>query len=677
MTYNYDDRYIFQTKYSDHNQYYNDLSNRNIIGQEQNYFSYLEGNNGLQTNYGNIHRNQMVNNPLQKRNKTQKNEVANKKNFENSNLNQPKRNINKSPMNIYNKNIIKNPGQNIYNINKVNIIPKKEIKKEIRAPNPVPDFQNNYNSNKININLNKEIKKEIRAQNPVSDFQKNYNSNKININLNKEIKKEIKAPNPVSDFQNNYNSNKINFNSKKEINKEINASNPVSDFNKDLLKVLIYIYFYEKYEKIVTDNKNKNIFVNDNKNNNFYLINPDWLKNLKKFYNYDKIQKNLESIGNNYNYNEIDLFIDNFVNILSKEEILAKDAVFPDDLKKVNKISTSLIKINDIIFTAPGIILPSKIMDIIKSWDENIKRNIKPKKFVFKPGLVYYINPNKIIVGNLDKSTALFTPKYIFAFNKNLESSESEQITKIPINDYIAQRKCKHEKTGQAQQLLNEEDQPIGTLFIMKENSPRPKSQQNYIQELNQNKKKISDLIKKNINLNNQIKILNNKLNEKNIENQNIKKELETLKQGNNSLNNNIQDINNEFDLKNKENEINQLKSKLKENQNTLNALNAKNKLLQKEIFDNKKYIENSKKKENNLLEEINKKNKEILNMKDIINKQNNYNKEINDLKHELKQKIDQIANIKKDFENLENKNKQLIQQNNDKELELNKIKLD
>ena len=377
MTYHHD-QYIFKTNNSNYNQLYNNLPNPNIIEHEQKYLAYLEGNNRIQTNFnGNIYRNQMVNNQSQKRSNTNQYKVINKKYLENSNPNQPKRIINKSPMNINNNYIMKNPGQNNYNINnKVNIIPKKEIKKEMNVPNTVPDFQNNYNSNKIHINSKKEIKKEIRAPNTVPDYQNNYNTNKININLNKEIKKEIRAPNIVPDF------------------------------NKDLLKVFIYIYFYEKYEKIITDNKNKNIFVNDNKNNNFYLINPDWLKNLKKFYNYDKIQKNLESIGNNYNYNEIDLFIDSFVNILSKEEILAKDAVFPDDLKKVNKISTSLNKINDIIFTAPGIILPSKIMDIIKSWDENIKRNIKPKKFVFKPGLVYYINLNKIIVGNLDKSTA-------------------------------------------------------------------------------------------------------------------------------------------------------------------------------------------------------------------------------------------------------------------------------
>ena len=46
-------------------------------------------------------------------------------------------------------------------------------------------------------------------------------------------------------------------------------------------------------------------------------------------------------------------------------------------------------------------------------------------------------------------------------------------------------------------------------------------------------------------------------------------------------------------------------------------------------------------------------------------------------MKQELNQKNEEIFNIKKELESSENKNKQLVQQNNDKELELNKITLD
>ena len=614
------DFYNFKTNYS--NQYLNNLNNlpnQNIIGQEQYNFDYLVGNNRLQTNYyANKYRNQIVNNPPQKRSNTNQNKVTNKKYFENSNQNKQIRNINQSPMNINNNNVMKNTGQSNYNINKIKSNPKNKIEKEIKATNPASDFQNNYNSNKIKIKPKKD-------------------------------------------------------------EKEIKAQNPASDFDKDLLKVFIYYYFYEKYEKIVPNDKNKNIFINGNKN--FYLINQDWLNNLKNTYGYEQLKKRLESLAKNYNYNNVESFIGNNLKMLSEENIIKKDAVF-QDLKNVKKICTGVDNKNNIKFTGPGIILPSKIMDIIKSWDENVK-NIIPKYFIFKFGLVYYINnfnPGKIIVGNLDKSTALFKPKYIFAFSIKLEKSEIEQITSNRINDYIAKRKCYHEKEGQPQQLKNEEEQPIGTLIILEEDISIEQLKKKYNQMENQYKKRNKELVNKHNNLVKRINNLIKQLKGEKDENQKIKKELDTLKQENASLKNNIQEKNNEFDIdnsKNKEDEINQLKVKLEENQNILSTLNEKNKSLQKENDDNKKYIENSKKKENNLLEEINKKDNEISNMKDIINKQNNYNKEINDLKQEIKQKIAQIANIKKDVENLENKNKQLIQQNNDKELELNKIKLD
>lgn len=58
--------------------------------------------------------------------------------------------------------------------------------------------------------------------------------------------------------------------------------------------------------------------------------------------------------------------------MLSEENIIKKDAVF-QDLKNVKKICTGVDNKNNIKFTSPGIILPSKIMDIIKSWDENVK----------------------------------------------------------------------------------------------------------------------------------------------------------------------------------------------------------------------------------------------------------------------------------------------------------------
>ena len=210
---------------------------------------------------------------------------------------------------------------------------------------------------------------------------------------------------------------------------------------------------------------------------------------------------------------------------------------------------------------------------MIKSWDENVKNNIKPKYFVFKFGLVYYINLDKIIVGNLDKETALFTPKYIFIYDKNKGNAEIPKITSVPINEYIAQRKCQQQKFDQLQLLKNEVGQPIGSLIIIKWKTPKLQPNKNLAQKGNIFDKRINDLIKKKNTFVKQINDLNKKLNEKNIENENIKKELQNLKEENVSLKKNIQDKNNEFDLynpKEKENELNQVKAELKETQNNL-----------------------------------------------------------------------------------------------------------
>ncbi len=123
----------------------------------------------------------------------------------------------------------------------------------------------------------------------------------------------------------------------------------------------------------------------------------------------------------------------------------------------------------------------------------------------------------------MNKNTALFTPKYIFTYDKNKGNPEIPKITSIPINDYIAQRKCDQKKLLQL--LLNEIGKPIGSLIIIERKTPIPPSNNDLNQKGNQCNKRINDLIKKNNNFVRHINDLNKKLNEKNKENENIKKE--------------------------------------------------------------------------------------------------------------------------------------------------------
>ena len=69
----------------------------------------------------------------------------------------------------------------------------------------------------------------------------------------------------------------------------------------DILYALISIYYYEK--TLWLNNKKESIF---NEHNFYYLINPNWIINFKKLYNYQILSQYLKHINSNgkpINYN--------------------------------------------------------------------------------------------------------------------------------------------------------------------------------------------------------------------------------------------------------------------------------------------------------------------------------------------------------------------------------------
>ena len=313
----------------------------------------------------------------------------------------------------------------------------------------------------------------------------------------------------------------------------------------------------------------------------------------------------------------------------------------------------------------------------------------------------------------MQRNIAMFTPEYIFEYDKNVEKSEKDKLYQIPINDYIIQRKCYLHIFNQVQKLINEQGQPIGSLLILNRkipSSPTRKNNINMVQknneaqkndrmrnnmevkkniEMENQKKKQAELINNNNNLNNQINYLKQELNKKDIQNQNIKNELNKLKKENAIMIRkniekkilSIQSIEsimypmkkNEIELlnfKQKENQYIQINKDLQEKQNVLNQLKETYNKLSKNVAD----LSRMKDK---LDEEINQKKREISNINDIINLKNNYDKEIKKLNLELKQKNDQLSNIDSIKNDFENKNKELLKQYNAKEMDLNNIKLE
>jgi hypothetical protein len=498
------------------------------------------------------------------------------------------------------------------------------------------DFRNRNNLNKNQMNLN----------NNNMDFR---NGNNIYKNRMNEVNNRVQNDFYFKQFEG----------TKKQIpaQKKIEMSN----YDRELLKLFIYIYYYEK---IVLE---KNIFYNSEKD--FYLINPEWIMKFKELFSCDKLEKKLELFSRLYNYNNLNLNIDFIIDNVYEEDIFMKGKNFPG----VNLIMTSISKTQNITYTNPGIIIPLKIMNIIKILNEDIKKCVKPKNFYFQSNqsnLVYYINNPKIIVGYLNNNIK-FVPNYIFEFTNNLVQSEIDNIIFTPINVYINQKKL---NPKQFFQQIFEENKPIGKLLILNQGKKYySKSMGKYSIKNNPIKNKEIEIININNNLDNiKLKTPEKELASKNKQNANIKYELDNSRkerklpiQKNEEQTLPIQK--NEEQTK----EITALKSKIAQLEKIICGLNQKNQ--QKEIAINedlkekqknlseldKKYQisleKNSNLQRDNLnLKNINDKlNNELQQYKaqlskvnNLINeKENNYNNEINNIKKELNYKNEQILN--------------------------------
>ena len=148
----------------------------------------------------------------------------------------------------------------------------------IHNRNRTPNYKNKNNNN-IDRHMQSYEKNGCGCADPIrNDYNEDYinwNNSNSNINRMKEKKGRTK-----DDF---YHKQAVNI--KTQIPTEKN--NKMSDFDREILKVFIYIYYYEKIAG------EKTIF---NHEEYFYLINPKWLKRFKEFYSYDKLKKRFDNL---------------------------------------------------------------------------------------------------------------------------------------------------------------------------------------------------------------------------------------------------------------------------------------------------------------------------------------------------------------------------------------------
>ena len=323
-------------------------------------------------------------------------------------------------------------------------------------------YNNNSYQHKQNyiIDNNNEIKKQKKTTSKTPKMKtipKNRvisNNNNMQNNNIKENNFKYQQNNIFLNFGNNqnnsngiYNNNDNNGNmylNNNNISYQDNNYHPNFEQNKQnelILKILIYIYYYEK------DLSEKNIFINSNEE--YYLINHIWLIEFKKFYSYNKLKEQLE-LTTKYDYGLIDIYIKEIINII------------PETTKPNYKLLPENLKTN-ILSAQKGIIFPKKIMNIIYELDKDFIKITKPNRFIFKDNNIYYIN-NKTIFFGTYKKNALFVPIYIFDYkSKEIEAKEEKKLVYSQINDYIREKKC---NTQIYKQYLKTGEEDIGILII-------------------------------------------------------------------------------------------------------------------------------------------------------------------------------------------------------------------
>ena len=529
----------------------------------------------------------------------------------------------------------------------------------------------NYLNNKEIISFYNYIEKGslINSQKNISKF-KNSNNNIYNIN-----------------FTNGQDNNSIDNKNIKEIkeNDEI--------FKKKLINVFINIFYYEK----LCSEKKANIF---NRKEYYYIINPDWLDDYKRFYNYEQLENLLKKENKPINYFNSGKFLKNS-NILNFGK---KD--FSQELNTcISYIVTSNYKI---IHLLKGLIIPSKIMNIIKNI-HNI--SIKPNEVFFNNNNIFFIKNNKIIVGNYNDIPKI-NAKFVFNYKSDSFDSEKKEIMIHQINEYIRLRKC-NENIQDLQILRNENDEEIGKFFIINHKKTNFINNSKLFKE--NTKKRIPIVYKKKVNLvilrgkKGKVKYSSPKIKNKQI---NMNFPNSSYQQINNNIHNisnsdnehniksyrNLNDKNIEYnlinreqindniskDLKNKNIEIIKLKEeilKIKNDYRKLENINLENKKeLSKAInmINNYKKKEEEYKKTNELMNEISKKENEInKKMNYLEDKEKLLEKENIDIENKKKEFMKDIENnrrIKQENNELNKKKKKLENQIQEKEKELNNL---
>ena len=272
-----------------------------------------------------------------------------------------------------------------------------------------------------------------------SDFFRDLVSNKNNL-------KNIKNNNII-----------ISFSLLKDIEKN-KCENKDNNNKQEIAKILISMHYYENSLKI-EPNKNLLNF------NQCYLINPDWIEQLKNYYDYQNFKNLLnENKNKEINYNNLNDHLDELLSFL-RNNFLEKMKLSEESINSY--INTQLLPKDDKIF-----IIPKELMDsIMKYLFKNKKIRIEAKPILLKDNNnIIIFDSLKVIFGNLNNNL-LFNSKYIFSYSyQNILDEEKEFINSKSIKEYMDLRGC-DSKSPNHKQDLKRNDKIIGNLIISHSNN--------------------------------------------------------------------------------------------------------------------------------------------------------------------------------------------------------------
>ena len=511
---------------------------------------------------------------------------------------------------------------------------------------------------------------------------------------------------------NTYNNSIIPFEKYISNNNKQRTFNIKKEFKKDILKVLIYTFYYEKSPYKIEK------FLNGDQQ--YYLINYEWLKAFKEYFNYQSLHKLLikDQKYNNLKFNQLQSQYDKIINTyINKNIINNENRKLKEDLANVNNIKFSLINKGQKIESY--FIVHSSIIDVIKPYlSINEKITFDPTKLFNKDNKICFYYNNNIIIGNINEKH-IFTSSTILSYKSlDIFNNEKKIFLSHSINKYFALRNCKQNNLNKLI-LINENNEEIGELILLLHKNKNAKNKKisigkskinNNIKQIrfNLNKNRALSSQQSNPNKNNSIHLnLNEEINIRKINFSNNRKESSpnSISTYNNSKSNSKKkkisihskdkksSTNNSFykilaqnniqtnivvrDFSNKSKEkINRnfkglMNYSNQGNLNAVNNLNQKEKELKKQLEMN-----NNLKIQNNLLLEKNKKLEK--NEENLLKIQNELNQKQQEL--EIEKKSNKVSKLK--IEELIKSNNNYINQINylnkevkKKDNEINKLK--